>query len=567
MATKPEFPYRFITGLPPKAQQEIWRDFEYLATAIANASLPGFDVYVDRSLTTDNPGTRTFTTPFKAIAYAADTLGKAIISVGWIYSGLDSGSLPITEASNYSGTRSGLQIHLSVIGETNFANNKFGLTSYTPVWDFSTFTDSGKFQYLHVNGIEIKSSLTTAWATSASFAMFMENGKLNGGAPLPAGIYHRVKLFNGTRWHTVGSVWAWGCSFDTMSTATNCTKNFYAFDCFFGAMGSQTITAQEFVADGCVFSTNGDGMGGSSSAISGVSSTLTWSGVGNTTRIHIASVGESGTANQALAISIPAGAGYVWLEGKFWSVTLGAVAGSGAGGGLGTAYLAGLAYGTTCDITGPVVLNFAMLKSGSTIRGEGITGSLSVWGATSSGTALSMVGIHDSAFTLSFQKYSDTPSSGKAYSIDAASSNSIIIEAGDSLFPSASSNASSSVTVLTHSGVSGFDTTAIHSGDAATPWFAGTYPTIKDGPDFTHDFLRPPAFIDRIRNMKITATPPTANQVLTWDATNHILKWATAGSTDPSAIHTGDSAGPWMAGTFPSPQSGPDFTKDFLFII
>lgn len=36
MGVKPQFPFRFITGLSKPAQQQLWRDFEYLATAIAD---------------------------------------------------------------------------------------------------------------------------------------------------------------------------------------------------------------------------------------------------------------------------------------------------------------------------------------------------------------------------------------------------------------------------------------------------------------------------------------------------------------------------------------------------
>lgn len=448
-----QLPFRFIHDLTARAQQEIWRDFEYLIKNLPPAPTV-YDVYVNPTIAADSPSTRTFQTPFAAIKYAADTLGKVNIEVGFFYTGSDVAGNVATETGNYSGTTSGLQVHIELIGYDSRAHNKVNLgVTFPPTWDLSTFNDGGKFQYVFINGLVCKSVSASTPFTLASFAVLAENTTFDWGghAALPQGWYRNCKMQNAPSWPTVGTAWFFGCNIDSITSGT-ASKNVYFFDCMIGALGAQTITAQEFVATGCTWTTNGDGSVGRSSAIAGTSTTLTWSGVGSTTRIHIESLGETGTANQALTVSIPAGAGYVWLEGKFWSITLGAVVGPGAGGGLGTAYVSAIAYGAACDISGPVVANLACMKTGNTLRGEGITGSISVWGATNSGTALAMVGVKDSSYSVSFQKYADTPSAGKAYSVDAASSNSVMVEEGDSLFPVASTNASSTFLVINHNG-------------------------------------------------------------------------------------------------------------------
>lgn len=168
------------------------------------------------------------------------------------------------------------------------------------------------------------------------------------------------------------------------------------------------------------------------------------------------------------------------------------------------------------------------------------------------------------------------------------------------------------------------DPSAVHSGDSAGPWLAGTYPSPKSGPDFTQLFVteKREQYVDRIRRLPITATKPLDTQMLAFDVASGTLKWVTPSgasggvqtgdfthpflypqsdgnarrishiSIDPaslppanknvlgynsstkmltwrapvdaSAVHTGDSAGPWFAGAYPSPQFGPDLSESFL---
>lgn len=121
------------------------------------------------------------------------------------------------------------------------------------------------------------------------------------------------------------------------------------------------------------------------------------------------------------------------------------------------------------------------------------------------------------------------------------------------------------------------DPGAIHSGDSAGPWMAGTYPSIRTGPDFTQHFLlaKREQYVDHIRRFPVSATKPLDTQLLAFDSATGTLKWVTPASTTGFQT-TGDFTheflnmpkgrrrSPWFAGTDGTLQTGPDFTQEFF---
>ena len=83
----------------------------------------------------------------------------------------------------------------------------------------------------------------------------------------------------------------------------------------------------------------------------------------------------------------------------------------------------------------------------------------------------------------------------------------------------------------------GLDTSAIHSGDTAGGDLGGTYP------DPT---------VAGIQGTGVSATAPTDGQVFIYDSGSSLWVPGDPSTTDASAVHSGDSAGSDISGTYPS---------------
>lgn len=465
-----EFPYRFITGLPPKAQQEIWQDLQAISNGISTPI--GYDAFIDPTLAADDLDTLTFRTPFAAIAYLADTVGRVRMTLGWIRGNTDAAINSATETGNYGGATGGLFIQIEVIGPDGVVGTSVypSGNNFPPLWAINSRTDSGKFQYLEIRGIEIETT-ATSWMTSSTAKVYAEGCNFDGQggtAAIQPGIYRNC-LFNTMRWPSVNfPSFFFQCSFNT--TGGTMTRTIYSWNCHFNfARGSAavTCTAPRFYAAESAWSSNGDTWGTTSDGTSGATAILNFTGT--TEHIYISSIGELGQQFQGLTVNVSfAITGSCVLEGVFWAITLAAPSTSGSGS---VVHQVRAAVEANFDITGPA--NIAISGMGTSgvaahfLRGANIAGTATVWGSRTSGTALSFVGVTESAVVVSL-KGGGTNTAGQGYTINAASANNVFLIEGEGTFPTASVNSSTTTAVINHLGAAPSGTA---SGD-----LSGTYP-------------------------------------------------------------------------------------------
>lgn len=499
-------PFPYIKSLQPADQLRLKRDFDAVLEQIGPPRV--FDAYVDSEALTNDPDNLIFTTPFAAIQYVADTLGKQWVNIGWIAP--NNPSATSTETADYAGSNN-CYVSIEAIGidTTGGLSQLFAPTSSKAVnWNLQGFADS----HVKMRGVALRGiNLTSSIAYSTSFSTF------------PAGtvvVYAENCSF---QYSAHGQLCANGgifvnCTFLGYAfTSTGSPGSpFYLFNCFINRMLDVTMTSS-IISRGCVFTNIG------SATFQGpvfIAEDSTWTqyssgtsiSVGTlnfnstaTTRIHISSAGEDGSLDQGVAINITAAIPYVWLEGNFWSIVAAAPP---ASSGLANATIHRItAHCTkTFDVAGPAVLSLSAQFGSNFLRGEGLSGSVVCGGNINAGTALSFVGIHDSTITAAFQAYTTPSAGGIAYAIDAASSNSVIIEEGHELFPGASTNASATVLVINHGTtfpISGRDSTgdALNK-DMLPAWLGGeplpgvsTIPTPAstatgvDLRDFEHEWI------------------------------------------------------------------------------
>lgn len=243
-----------------------------------------------------------------------------------------------------------------------------------------------------------------------------------------------------------------------------------------------------------------------------------------------------GTAmQQAVDINLTVG-GTLYASGQFGKITVVAPGG--------TSSQVGHSITGNClsaDVTGPAEINLitgtSAAGTGVTIRGEGVVGIVRSSLATVNVTALTYVGATRSNIVASVNLAPTVTSSGqKPYSFDAASSRNILIIVGTASLPVAGTDAGANDLIITEAGVSGPP-----SGPAGGD-LAGTYPNPTLG-------------------TILTAGGPTGDAthtpVVTWDAKGRLTAVSSAAISgaglDTSAVHSGDTAGGELAGTYPNP--------------
>lgn len=463
-----DFPYRLISGLPPKAQQEIWQDFQKLAAQIGTAAT-GYDAFIDPRVTSDNIATLTFKTPFAAIRYLLDTLGKQYITLGWIRS---SGGLLATETAALGTVSGALQVNITVIGPEGMGFDD-GLQTFSGQveWDLATFTDSSKVLSYNLYGLRVSSQVAgggTRFFGSASCNVYAENCYFNGSSTtlpsLPRGWYSHCTILNMAVGANSGAQFWDGCTYiaNTVSlTAPTITQTIIANNCDFNYNGAsgirlQTVQSPTFIANQCTFWTHG-------SAVASPGVRLTFDSTA-TDFLYMSTTLEHGTAIQACEVNITVAVDFVTLIGHFNKITT--VAPSTGGARLFAHYIHARCE-TTFDITGPANVDLASGLLGSTLRGAGISGNVEVAVSLSTGTGLALVGVTDSVLTGAFRGYGTGPG-GQAFTIDSGSARNTCVFNGQSIPSVASVNSSTTTTVIDFSG-------APPSG-SATGDFSGSYP-------------------------------------------------------------------------------------------
>lgn len=446
----PQLPYRFITGLPPRAQQEIWRDFEYLIKNQA-PSATVFDAYVDPTIASDSPATRTFRTPFTAIAYCRETLGQSVISIGWRNTSASSNTA--TEIANYPGVNSVTYVSITVIGAANtYVTGIFPPAQ--PTWALGTFTaallPNMELTGLHVTvGANSASSPIGATALSARSCYFQGvSGGTSTGFALATGAYLDCRFNQCTFLNQSGGFLLQDCVWEGQTlTSVQAPARFMAYNTRFESANSAATTwttgATWFIAANCSWS--GANASGGTFLMSSSAAFLYLTGPGL--------VGFGFASSTSLRLTINAGNSDNVLQGEFHSITAGSV----------TALSINAATrGGIVDITGPANVNLDLQQPANFLRGTGISGSIRV--SCTSGTALSFVGVTQAALVVAFRN----SSTAKAYAIDAASGPGIMIETGESGGSTPSTNLSATFLVINQAG-------APPSG-AAGGRLAGTFP-------------------------------------------------------------------------------------------
>jgi hypothetical protein len=536
-------PYRLIHGLPPRAQQEIWRDFE---AVLAQASVTKvYDAYVDPLATVANTTTRVFPTIFAAIQYCADTLGITMVNIGVFSPTVGSNPVNITETANYQGTNS-VYVQIDAIGASpGDMDNDFGGNQHGDVnWELQSFWDQGKFGRIQLRGLFINSNIANPSGPfgNASAELIAENCyfNLNGHARLLfANTSGRIFMSHCTlQAPSLGGIAraAFDNCYITGSLATETwTGALFFRDCRFSGMGLCTYSdsTHSLIMSGCSFTQYSSGTAGSSGQLT----------VSSAAFCYIDSVGEEGSQFQALTlITAATNVPNLWVEGRYWALTIGAPPASSVGAQGAYSHHVHASAETFFDVSGPA--NIALQSLGNTgpqacfLRGEAIVGSAFVAVQSQSGVGLSFVGVKDSVILATFQAMG-TVGTGQAYTIDAASANNTIITAGAQLSPVAPTNGSTTTIVINNT---------------------ATFPV--DNRDFQHGWIGELA-------TGVTTIPAVASTAAV-DLRDFEHEWLstlqTGMTTIPAALPGSAPTGPAggaLTSTYPNPQlAGRDSSVD-----
>ncbi len=409
---------------------EIERSFQRFNPPTATT----FDAFVDPTITADSPSTRTFRTPFAAIAYCRDTLGIPVVSIGW--RNVSDTTNTATETANYPGVNA-VVASITVIGAAStYVTGVFPPAQ--PTWALGTFTGTNIWKLeltgLHVTvGANSASAPIGATSLSARSCYFQGvSGSATAGFALATGSYLDCHFNQCTFLNQAGGFLLQDCVWEGQTLTTiSIPMKFMAYNTRFESAGSAattwTVSGSWFIAAACSWS--GPNASGGTILMSSSASFLYLTGPGL--------VGYGFASSSSLRLTISAGNTDNVLGGEFHSITAGSCT---------AMQINACTRGGAVDITGPANVNLDLQQSGNTLRGNGISGSIRV--SYGSSTALTFVGVINSVVTVAFQG----SATGKAYAIDAASGPGVMIEAGESSGSTPSTNLSTTFLVINQLG-------------------------------------------------------------------------------------------------------------------
>ena len=471
-------PFPYISELPERAQFEIERDFLHIQKEITDAA-GVYDAVVDPTLAADDPGTRTFTTIFKAVE-ALSALGFTTCSIG-----VRPTATAITETGSLA---AGVNIVRVECIADSLAQAGSGGASGLPEWNIGAHNDSSLVGRWSLSGLAVETSLTsggpfTATATIVGGTNCRFAGT-TGSTQIASGSGSAVWLNSCTVYNlqVCNTLYATNTSFfyDGGSTAM-WGGHVYCQDCELVLGNGVTLTCNttEYViwTGHYTYNTEWNDVGSSSQTFGTVSigtfgpvDAVYWNNRPPTI---------VGTASQLLSLNISDTVAWLVVIGTYHTLTTSGTPSAGR-----PALIE--AQCDTVDLTGPATLSLAAGRNGVvstpvTLRGAGFNGDIVAMAQSGGSTPVfSAVSMSRSVLTMSLRDASGGGGGTMTqYLIDVGSTHNIIVLESDD-FDGAGTNNSTTTLIIDDTfagglpaladdkvwiGVAGVATAAVLSGD------------------------------------------------------------------------------------------------------
>lgn len=441
-------PYKWVEGLPQVARRQLFRNYEELSKILNALPSSGYDAIVVAGGTTVE-ASRQFDTVFAAMRYL-DGQGFVTARIGVVSRGTT-----VTETATL-GTMSTLKSVAieNVDAPPNSSTANFG---QHPIWNLNGQTaNAGRNMMYVIVGLTVQTGTgKTSFFDGANLQTVIglwsrfEGGNSSTGtfAPKLAANPSYLALYNCTTvdvnpqgTFAFDTVWHW-----TVCGSQTWTANITHLACIYEWSGATSFTFN--VANGkCIMvgcSWNHLTINGSSGSAEAF--TLTATGTSAATFVITGappSEGDGGSTQLVLNIT---GHSVLHVDAPCGNITVGAPTTSSRA----SATIKGTA--ATLDVTGPVTLD--CVANSLIARGKGVNGTVSVLVNTTGGVAFQGIAWTDSSLVVGARRHPNIASSTqKGYAIDASSARCVLIFAGSNEFPTASTNAGTTINIITESG-------------------------------------------------------------------------------------------------------------------